>query len=228
MRVNGDGAGFVAEIAAELGVPLLHLSTDYVFDGTLDRPYREDDADRADRRLWPLQARGREARRRDSARMRRSCARPGSTARSAPISCAPCCGSARRARRSASSPISSAIRPPRSTSPTRCSRSPRRLARDPAPELRGIFHMTGAGEASWADFAEAIFARAAQRGRTARAREPHRDRRLSDARANGRPIRGSTMRSSRACMASRCRMARRRSTSASIVCSTARLTTRIA
>lgn len=43
MRINGAGAGFVAETAAELRVPLLHLSTDYVFDGTLDRPYREDD-----------------------------------------------------------------------------------------------------------------------------------------------------------------------------------------
>lgn len=43
LRINGDGAGFVAEIAAELKVPLLHLSTDYVFDGVLDRPYREDD-----------------------------------------------------------------------------------------------------------------------------------------------------------------------------------------
>ena len=43
VRVNGDGAGHVAEAAARLGVPLLHLSTDYVFDGALDRPYREDD-----------------------------------------------------------------------------------------------------------------------------------------------------------------------------------------
>ncbi len=43
MRVNGDGAGHVAEAAAKAGVPLLHLSTDYVFDGALDRPYREDD-----------------------------------------------------------------------------------------------------------------------------------------------------------------------------------------
>ena len=44
MRVNGDGAGYVAEIAAELRAPLIHLSTDYVFDGALGRPYREDDA----------------------------------------------------------------------------------------------------------------------------------------------------------------------------------------
>src|SRR5271157_6590850 len=43
MRVNGEGAGYVAEAAARIGAPLLHLSTDYVFDGTLDRPYREDD-----------------------------------------------------------------------------------------------------------------------------------------------------------------------------------------
>ena len=33
VRVNGEGAGHVAEAAARIGVPLLHLSTDYVFDG---------------------------------------------------------------------------------------------------------------------------------------------------------------------------------------------------
>ncbi len=43
MRINGEGAGHVAEAAARIGAPLLHLSTDYVFDGELDRPYREDD-----------------------------------------------------------------------------------------------------------------------------------------------------------------------------------------
>ncbi|MGA8364904.1 MAG: dTDP-4-dehydrorhamnose reductase [Solirubrobacteraceae bacterium] len=48
--VNADGAGNLARAAAKLGVPLLHLSTDYVFDGTppLDdagrpRPYVESD-----------------------------------------------------------------------------------------------------------------------------------------------------------------------------------------
>lgn len=41
--VNARGAGAVAAAAAALGVPIVHLSTDYVFSGDLDRPYREDD-----------------------------------------------------------------------------------------------------------------------------------------------------------------------------------------
>jgi dTDP-4-dehydrorhamnose reductase len=41
--VNATGAGNVARACAELGVPLIHISTDYVFDGTSTRPYREDD-----------------------------------------------------------------------------------------------------------------------------------------------------------------------------------------
>jgi dTDP-4-dehydrorhamnose reductase len=48
--VNADGAGNLARAAATLGTPLLHLSTDYVFDGAppLDgagrpRPYLESD-----------------------------------------------------------------------------------------------------------------------------------------------------------------------------------------
>lgn len=43
-RINAIAAGEVAAIAERLRVPLLHVSTDYVFDGRLDRPYREDDA----------------------------------------------------------------------------------------------------------------------------------------------------------------------------------------
>jgi dTDP-4-dehydrorhamnose reductase len=38
------------------------------------------------------------------------------------------------------------------------------LRRDDDAALRGIFHMTADGEASWAEFAEAIFAQAASRG----------------------------------------------------------------
>lgn len=42
--VNVAGAGAVARAANKIGVPLLHLSTDYVFDGRKHDPYREDDA----------------------------------------------------------------------------------------------------------------------------------------------------------------------------------------
>ena len=41
--VNRDGAGILARACARAGVRLLHVSTDYVFDGTAARPYREDD-----------------------------------------------------------------------------------------------------------------------------------------------------------------------------------------
>ncbi|MES0051782.1 dTDP-4-dehydrorhamnose reductase [Mesorhizobium sp. M0053] len=42
--VNAVGAGKVAEAAARLGVPVIHLSTDYVFDGTKDGACVETDA----------------------------------------------------------------------------------------------------------------------------------------------------------------------------------------
>ncbi len=41
--VNRDGAGILARACAERGVKFLHVSTDYVFDGTGTKPYREDD-----------------------------------------------------------------------------------------------------------------------------------------------------------------------------------------
>jgi len=41
--VNSAGAGGVARAAAASGARLVHVSTDYVFDGECDRPYPEDD-----------------------------------------------------------------------------------------------------------------------------------------------------------------------------------------
>jgi dTDP-4-dehydrorhamnose reductase len=42
--INRDGAGFVAAAAEAAGVPIIHLSTDYVFDGRKKEPYLETDA----------------------------------------------------------------------------------------------------------------------------------------------------------------------------------------
>lgn len=42
--VNAEGVASLAKAAATAGIPLLHVSTDYVFPGDAKRPYREDDA----------------------------------------------------------------------------------------------------------------------------------------------------------------------------------------
>src|SRR5215831_13802542 len=42
--VNAESPGVIARWAAMGGVPLVHLSTDYVFDGSGERPWNEDDA----------------------------------------------------------------------------------------------------------------------------------------------------------------------------------------
>jgi dTDP-4-dehydrorhamnose reductase len=43
MAVNATAVGHLAGGCEAVGTHLVHVSTDYVFDGTLDRPYREDD-----------------------------------------------------------------------------------------------------------------------------------------------------------------------------------------
>jgi dTDP-4-dehydrorhamnose reductase len=44
MRVNAEAPGALARACAQAGIPIVHFSTDYVFDGSGTRPYREDDA----------------------------------------------------------------------------------------------------------------------------------------------------------------------------------------
>jgi dTDP-4-dehydrorhamnose reductase len=42
-RINRDGSAIVAEASTSVGARLIAISTDYVFDGELDRPYHEKD-----------------------------------------------------------------------------------------------------------------------------------------------------------------------------------------
>ena len=40
---NSRGPALLADATAKAGIPIVHVSTDYVFSGEADRPYREDD-----------------------------------------------------------------------------------------------------------------------------------------------------------------------------------------
>jgi dTDP-4-dehydrorhamnose reductase len=51
--VNAEGPRILAEACGREGIPLIHLSTDYVFDGSARRPYRECDP------IRPINAYGR-------------------------------------------------------------------------------------------------------------------------------------------------------------------------
>ncbi|MDP2791000.1 MAG: dTDP-4-dehydrorhamnose reductase, partial [Rectinemataceae bacterium] len=42
-RINAAGPGNIAAVAKEIGAKLIHISTDYVFDGAGTKPYEEDD-----------------------------------------------------------------------------------------------------------------------------------------------------------------------------------------
>jgi dTDP-4-dehydrorhamnose reductase len=43
-KINAEAVGLLGEAAKQAGVPVVHIGTDFVFDGRLDRPYAETDA----------------------------------------------------------------------------------------------------------------------------------------------------------------------------------------
>ena len=164
MRINGDGAGYVAEIAEELGAPLLHLSTDYVFDGLLDRPYREDDATN------PTGAYGR-SKLAGEQKIAAICANHA-ILRTAWVYGPFGSNFVKTMLRLGASRSEVGVVADQIGNPTSAIDAAdaifaiaRRMRTDPSSNLRGIFNMTGAGEASWADFAECIFTAAVAHGR---------------------------------------------------------------
>ena len=155
--VNAAGAGAVAQAARALGIPVIHLSTDYVFNGRKNSPYREDDA------TDPLGVYGASKLAGENA-VQAACAN-SVILRTAWVYSPFGNNFVRTMLRLAGQREELGVVADQLGNPTSAFdiadgilAVARNLCADGSPELRGIFHMTGTGEASWADFAEAIFA----------------------------------------------------------------------
>lgn len=156
--VNGRGAGVVAEAARVLGVPLVHVSTDYVFDGQLDRPYVESDPTGPTGVYGASKLAGEEA-------VLATYADNSAILRVAWVYSPFGANFVKTMLRLASDRDEISVVADQIGNPTSALdiadgilRVSENLAAGADPALRGVFHMTAAGEASWADFAEAIFA----------------------------------------------------------------------
>lgn len=161
--INAEGAGGVARAAARLGIPVVQISTDYVFAGDKPSPYVESDptgptgvygasklageqavlASGADaailRTAWVYSPFG--------ANFAKTMLRLAATRDEVGV-VADQIGCPTSALDLADAVIAVAVN----------------LAQHSDPAARGLFHATGTGEGSWADFAEAIFAASAAVG----------------------------------------------------------------
>lgn len=162
-RVNAAGAGAAAAAAARLGVPFIHLSSDYVFDGRQDRPYRESDA------VAPLNAYG--VSKRDGERAVAAAAPDHLIVRTAWVFSPYGRNFVTTMLGLARTRAEIAVVADQRGSPTFAADLARvvlaladRLVRDRDPALRGLVHAGGTGEASWAEFAAAVFSGSAARG----------------------------------------------------------------
>jgi dTDP-4-dehydrorhamnose reductase len=150
--VNGTSAGAVAATAAALGVPVIYLSTDYVFDGTKTSAYVERDE------VDPINAYGR-------SKLAGERAVADETADHAILRTAWVYSPfgknfLKTMLRQAVLAQSCAVVDDQQGNPTSALdigdailEVAANLLDSDHPELRGVFHMTGRGDASWADFA---------------------------------------------------------------------------
>jgi dTDP-4-dehydrorhamnose reductase len=187
-RLNRDVPAALARACAEAGVPLVHFSTDYVFDGSKAAPYVETDpvnpagvygASKAEGEARVLAAGG-----------------PAIVLRTSWVYSAFGANFIKTMLRLAATREEIGVVADQIGRPTwaeDCARGALRAVQVLLEgEVKGpeLFHIAGAGDASWADFAEAIFAIAERKTRVRRitaadyptiARRP-RDTRLSSAR----------------------------------------------
>ena len=156
-QVNATGAGEVAKAANTLGVPIVHLSTDYVFDGTKSEPYLESDP------IHPLSVYG--ASKAEGEALVAARAPDHAVLRVSWIYSPFGKNFVRTILRVAKQKDTMNIVDDQYGAPTsafdiadgvlRVARNLVSAKNDPA--LRGLFHMTASGQTTWARFAETVF-----------------------------------------------------------------------
>jgi dTDP-4-dehydrorhamnose reductase len=166
--INAAAAGAVATTAAMLGVPVIQISTDYVFDGSATTRYQESDP------VAPLGVYGQSKLAGERAVM----AATGDHAilRTSWVFSATGQNFVRTMLRLAETRSEISVVADQIGRPTPADDladavldvAANLLAKRGEPAMRGIFHVGGTGDAtSWADFAEAIFAERGRRGGSA-------------------------------------------------------------
>jgi dTDP-4-dehydrorhamnose reductase len=155
--INAAGAEAVATAAARLAVPLVHLSTDYVFDGTKMTPYVENDATGPTGVYGASKLAGEQAVLAAHANV--------AILRTAWVYSPFGANFVKTMLRLAGDRDELKVVGDQRGNPTSALdiadgaiAVAEKLAASRDPALRGIFHMSGGGDATWAEFAEAIFA----------------------------------------------------------------------
>jgi dTDP-4-dehydrorhamnose reductase len=153
--INGAAPGAIARACAVRGIPFVHLSTDYVFDGTGDAPWRPEDP------TGPLGAYGRGKLAGEGAV--RTAGGAHAIVRTSWVFSAHGGNFVKTmlrlsATRDALSLVADQIGGPTAAADiaAACLTMAARLREDPS--LSGTYHYSGAPDVSWADFARAIFA----------------------------------------------------------------------
>jgi dTDP-4-dehydrorhamnose reductase len=161
--VNSLGAEYVARACAANSIPLIHISTDYVFDGMKDGAYREDD------RTGPINAYG-DSKLEGECRVAEACERH-LILRTAWVHSPWGANFVKTMLRLAADRPAIGVVDDQRGSPTYAPHLARtvlavaaRVAADRAATDWGIYHAVGGGETTWFGFAREIFRLAAEHG----------------------------------------------------------------
>ena len=203
--VNGIAVGEIGRAAARLGVPVVHLSTDYVFDGAKPSAYVETDA------TGPVGAYGR-------TKLAGELALAAASANYAVLRTAWVYSPfgknfVKTMLRLAETRDTVGVVADQHGNPTSALdiadgllTVADNLLASADPGLRGTFHMTGAGRTTWADFAEEIFRLSAAAGGPSVNRSTGSRPRTIRRRPSARPTPNSIAPRSPPCTASSCRI----------------------